>query len=92
MDKARYLFIAQTELKSQTHAAIFSKIMADRLQTLLFEAKQHKFARAREFEAKVRVTRQDMNVSRYDMAYVRLAAYRALDCDGTSYVHRKRIR
>jgi hypothetical protein len=62
-------------MKPQTQAAIFSKVVADCLQILLIEAKQHEFARARKFEAQLRVTRKDMNVSRYDMTRVQLAVY-----------------
>src|SRR5882672_4849375 len=73
VDQARYLFITQAEMKRQTQATIFSKVVADCLQILLIEAKQHEFARAREFEAKLRVMREDMYVSRHDMAHVQLA-------------------
>jgi hypothetical protein len=91
VDEARYLFITQAEMKGQTQAAL-SRIRADSLQIMPIEAKQYEFGRAREVEAKLRVTRQYMNVSRNSMAHVRLAIYRALQRDGAGDVQHKKIR
>jgi hypothetical protein len=78
MDQAGDLSVPQTELKCKTQTAILAQIVADGFEIRMIESEQHKFAWPREFEANLRVSRQDMNVSRYDSAHIGFAVCRAL--------------